>query len=96
MSQEERDKLEWLKERRREVSAQQEAAEKIGVSERWVRTLLKRMKAHRHRVVLHGLRGRSSNRKLSAQTQKRVGDFAGAGLARFRADLRRKCRFRES
>ena len=44
MSQEERDKLEWLERARDKVISQREAAEKLGVSERWVRKLLKRMK----------------------------------------------------
>jgi transposase len=44
MSQEERDKLEWLKRARDKGISQREAASKIGVSDRWVRKLLKRMK----------------------------------------------------
>ena len=72
MSQEERDKLDWLKRAQAGSISQREAAEKIGVSERWVRTLLKRMKTHGDRVVVHGLRGRASNRKLSAQTHKQA------------------------
>jgi biotin operon repressor len=66
MSQEERDKLEWLKRAQDKVISQREAAEKIGVSERWVRKLLKRMKQQGDRVVVHGLRGRASNRKIEA------------------------------
>ena len=70
MSQEERDKLEWLKRARDKVISQREAAEKIGVSERWVRKLLKRMKQQGDRVVVHGLRGRASNRKIEATTRE--------------------------
>ena len=44
-------------------------AQKIGVSDRWVRTLLKRMKKQGDAVVVHGLRGRASNRKLTAEVQ---------------------------
>ena len=72
MSQEERDKLEWLKRAKDGSISQREAARKMGVSDRWVRTLLKRMKKRGPAVVVHGLRGRVSNRKLSAQTQKQV------------------------
>jgi DNA-binding transcriptional regulator PaaX len=44
----------------------------MGVSDRWVRTLLKRMSKQGDAVVVHGLRGRPSNRKLAAQTQKQA------------------------
>jgi transposase len=72
MSQEERDKLEWLKRARDKGISQREAASKIGVSDRWVRKLLKRMKKQGDRVVVHGLRGRSSNRKITAKVQVRA------------------------
>src|SRR3954451_10770828 len=72
MSQEERDKLEWLKRARDKVISQREAAEKIGVSERWIRKLLKRMKRQGDGVVIHGLRGRASNRKIEAAIQEQA------------------------
>ncbi len=72
MSQQERDKLEWLKRARDKGISQREAASKIGVSDRWVRKLLKRMRRQGDRVVVHGLRGRTSNRKVPAQVQARA------------------------
>ena len=66
MSQEERDKLEWLKRAKDKVISQREAARKMGVSDRWVRKLLGRMKKQGDGVVVHGLRGRASNRKIKA------------------------------
>lgn len=76
MSQEERDKLEWLKRARDKVISQRKAAEKMGVSDRWVRTLVKRMKKQGDQVVVHGLRGRASNRKIAdsvkAQAMERL------------------------
>ena len=42
MSQEERDKLEWLKRAQDGKISQREAAGKMGVSHRWVRVLLER------------------------------------------------------
>jgi len=48
MSQEERDKLEWLKRAKDGVISQREAARMMGVSDRWVRKLLKRMKKCGH------------------------------------------------
>lgn len=72
MSQQERDWLDWLKRARDRKMTQREASERMGVSERWVRTLLRRMKKEGDSVVIHGLRGRSSNRKISAATRKRA------------------------
>src|SRR3954452_16570148 len=72
MSQEERDDLDWLKRVKAGSITQREAAEKIGVSDRWVRTLLKRMSKQGDAVVVHGLRGRISNRKLPAERQRQA------------------------
>ena len=44
----------------------------MGVSERWVRKLLKRLKKDGDGVVVHGLRGKPSNRKLPEETQRQV------------------------
>jgi hypothetical protein len=72
MSQQERDDLDWLKRAKEGRVSQREAAERIGVSERWVRTLLKRMGRRGDGVVVHGLRGRPSNRKLPSETQRQA------------------------
>ena len=72
MNQEERDWLEWLKRVQGGVVTQRQAAEKMGVSDRWVRKLLLRMKTDGDGVVVHGLRGRSSNRRIDEQTQARA------------------------
>jgi transposase len=72
MSQEERDWLDWLKRAQDGSISQRKAAEKMSVSARWVRTLLKRMKQQGDAVVVHGLRGRASNRKLAAKTQQQA------------------------
>jgi transposase len=72
MSQAERDELDWLKRARDGKSTQREAAERIGVSERWVRKLVKRLTQQGDAVVVHGLRGRPSNHKLPAQAQRQA------------------------
>src|SRR3954470_21514895 len=72
MSQEERDALDWLKRARDGSMTQREAAEKIGVTDRWVRKLLKRMAKDGDAVVVHGLRGRPSNRELPAKTKRQA------------------------
>ena len=69
MSQEERDRLEWLKRAKGKLISQRKAAERMGVSDRWVRKLLQRMRRQGDAVVVHGLRGRGSNRKIAARVQ---------------------------
>jgi transposase len=72
MSQGERDDLHWLKRVEAGSMTQREAAEKMGVTARWVRKLVRRMKKQGDAVVVHGLRGRASNRKLSDKTQRQA------------------------
>jgi transposase len=72
MSQEERDRLDWLKRAGDGSITQREAAEKMGVSDRWVRTLLKGMNQRGDAVVVHALRGRASNRKIPATTRQQA------------------------
>ena len=61
MSQEERDKLEWLKRAYDGSISQREAARKMGVSDRWVRSLLKDMNKRGDAMVVHGLRAARVN-----------------------------------
>jgi transposase len=72
MSQEERDGLYWLKRVEAGSMTQREAAEKMGVTARWVRKLVRRMAKEGDAVVVHGLRGRPSNRRLSAKSQRQA------------------------
>jgi hypothetical protein len=72
MNQEERDWLEWLKRVQDGVVTQRQAAEKMGVSERWVRKLLVKLKTEGDGVVVHGLRGRASNRRIDQKIQARA------------------------
>src|SRR5487761_2521386 len=72
MSQQERDRLEWLIRAKDKLISQRKAAEQMGVSDRWVRKLLQRMTKQGDAAVLHGLRGRASNRKIAAKVQARA------------------------
>jgi hypothetical protein len=65
MSQEERDWLEWLKRVQDGVVTQKAAAAKLEVTDRWIRKLLTRMEEEGDGVVVHGLRGRRSNRRIA-------------------------------
>jgi len=70
MSQEERDRLHWLRQVREGRMTQREAAERMGVTERWVRELVRRYGEVGDRVVVHGLRGRASNRRIGAEVRR--------------------------
>src|ERR1700685_2320465 len=71
MNQEER--LAGIVERAQDgVVTQRQAAEKMGVSDRWVRKLLGRMKIDGDAVGIHGLRGRVSNRQIDPTPQARA------------------------
>lgn len=72
MSQEERDWLDWLKRARDGQVTQRLAAEKMGISDRWVRGLLAEMKVKGDAVVVHGLRGRPSSRRIDEEIRVRA------------------------
>jgi winged helix-turn helix protein len=72
MSQEERDWLDWLKRARDGHVTQSQAAEKMGISDRWVRRLLTEMKERGDAVVVHGLRGHPSNRRIDEEIRRRA------------------------
>lgn len=72
MSQQERDWLEWLKRARDGVVTQRQAAEKMGVTDRWVRELVTRMEKDGDRIVVHGLAGRASNRRIDEKTRAKA------------------------
>ena len=72
MSQEERDWLDWLKRVRNGHVTQRMAAEKMGVTDRWVRALLAEMPVKGDAVVVHGLRGRRSNRRIAEEVRSRA------------------------
>jgi hypothetical protein len=72
MNQKQRDRLQWLHQAKRKQITQATAAQRMGVSERWVRKLLRRVKREKDQVVVHGLRGRRSNRRLPAESRARA------------------------
>jgi DNA-binding Lrp family transcriptional regulator len=57
MTQAERDRLGALKKAKKKLITQREAAEEIGITERQVRRLLRKMKQKGDKVVIHALRG---------------------------------------
>jgi hypothetical protein len=72
MTQAERDRLVTLKKAKKKLITQRQAAEELGCTERQVRRLLHRLAQGGDKSVIHGLRGRPSNRRLAAATEKRA------------------------
>lgn len=83
LSTKDRDRLKVLHEVKGEHLTQRAAGQQLGISDRWVRALLGRMKQEGDRGVVHRLRGRVSNRRLPERVrtkalelvQARYGDF---------------------
>jgi transposase len=72
MTQAERDRLVALKKAKKKLITQKQAAEEIGVTERQVRRLLRKLRRKGDRAVIHELRGRASNRKLPVEMEQRA------------------------
>ena len=72
MSQRERDRWKVLHEVKQRRITQREGAVQMGVTPRWVRKLLGRMRQQGDRAVIHGLRGRRSNRKIPEEEREQI------------------------
>lgn len=72
LTQRERDRLKVLHEVRQGHLTQAAGADQLGLSERWVRELVRRMRRQGDRAVVHGLRGRPSKRRIAAKTRERA------------------------
>ena len=72
MTQRERDRLVALKKADQKLITQKQAAQQLGLSERQIRRLLAKLRREGDQAVIHAARGRSSNRKISAKTNKQA------------------------
>lgn len=72
LSKRERDRLVVLRQVKEGKLKQKAAARQLGLSPRWVKKLVKRIRPEGDRGLAHRLRGRPSNRAHQAQTQQRV------------------------
>src|SRR5881398_3962858 len=72
LSTKDRDRLKVLHEVKRKHLTQRAAAQQLGVSDRWVRKLLVRVKKEGDRGVVHRLRGRVSNRRLPEKVRRQA------------------------
>lgn len=72
MTQKDRDRLVVLKKAQKRLIRQREAAEELQLTERHTRRLLKKLKQEGDRAVVHGLRGRASNRRLGEKQREKA------------------------
>lgn len=72
MTQAERDRLVTLKKAKKKLITQSAAAEELGLSIRQVKRLLQALKQHGDKSVIHGLRGRASNRKIEEKIEQQA------------------------
>jgi transposase len=72
MTQRDRDRLVVLKKALKKLIKQSQAAQELGISARQVRRLLRGLKQEGDKVVVHGLRGRASNRKTSQEQREKI------------------------
>ena len=94
LTQKERDRLKVLHEVRQGHLTQRAAAEQLGISERWVREMVHRVRKRGDRAVVHGLRGKVSKRRLDGKLRDRAvslyrkeyGDFGPTLAAEYLAE----------
>src|SRR6266545_3045475 len=72
MTQADRDRLVTLKKAKKKLITQREAADELGLSVRHVKRLLYALKKHGDKAVVHGLRGRPSNRRIEEKIEKQA------------------------
>ena len=83
LSQRERDRLRVLHEAAQGYLTQVAAAGRMQLSDRQVRRLVLRIREQGDRAVIHGLRGRPSNRKMAAGLEQKILACIGERYADF-------------
>jgi transposase len=72
MTQADRDRLVTLRKAKKKLITQRQAAEELGLSVRHVKRLLKELKKRGDKVVIHGLRGKPSKRRMIESEKEAV------------------------
>jgi transposase len=72
MTQADRDRLVGLKKAKKKLITQREAAEELGLSIRQVKRLLYALKKRGDKAVVHGLRGKPSNRRIEKDVEQKA------------------------
>jgi len=72
MTQQDRDRLVVLRKTQKKLITQAQAAGELDLTERQVRRMMVKLRVGGDKSVIHGLRGRKSNRKLSDETRQKA------------------------
>jgi DNA-binding Lrp family transcriptional regulator len=72
MTQADRDRLVTLKKAKKKLITQREAGEELGLSTRQVKRLLYALKKRGDKAVIHGLRGKPSNRRIEESIEQKA------------------------
>lgn len=72
MTQRDRDRLVVLRKAQKKLIRQHQAAKELEISARQVRRLLVKLREQGDTAVIHGLRGRPSNRRVSQETRQEI------------------------
>ena len=72
MTQADRDRLVTLKKAKKKLITQREAAAELGLSIRQVKRLLYALKKRGDKAVVHGLRGKPSNRRIEEDVEQKA------------------------
>jgi hypothetical protein len=72
LSPKQRDRLKVLHEIQQGHLTQARGGEHLGLSERWVRELVRRLQCRGDRAIVHGLHGKPSNRRIDRKLEKKA------------------------
>src|ERR1035437_6095018 len=81
MTQADRDRLVTLKKAKKKVITQRAAAEELGLSTRQVKRLLYALKKRGDKAVIHGLRGKPTNRRIEEDIEREAVKILSAEVA---------------
>jgi hypothetical protein len=88
MTQTDRDRLVTLRKAKKKLITQRQAAEELDLSVRQMKRLLYGLKKHGDKSVVHGLRGKPSNRRMDAAVEQEAVKILSADIYRgFRPTL---------
>src|ERR1039458_6703686 len=82
MTQADRDRLVTLKKAKKKLITQRAAAEELGLSTRQVKRLLYALKKRGDQAVIHGLRGKPSNRRIEEAIEREAVKILSADVYR--------------
>ena len=80
MTQADRDRLVTLRKAKKKLITQREASEELGLSVRHVKRLLHALKKRGDQAVVHGLRGRPSNRRIEESIERQAVQILSADV----------------